>query len=105
MALTIEQLSNAIRTQAGNVTAAAEALGITRWALQKRIIKSVELQQLVKEQREALVDMAESAARKKIKEGDTAMIIFTLKTQGKERGWREGPTGDENDPIHIRLDK
>lgn len=105
MALSIEQLAHAIREKAGNVTDAAQALGITRWALQKRIIKSAELQQLVKDERSALVDMAESAIRKKIREGDTASIIYTLKTQGRERGWAEGPTGNADDPIHIKLDK
>jgi len=105
MALTIKQLAHAIQSKAGNVTDAATALGITRNGLQKRIAKSAELQQLVKDEREALVDMAESAIRGKIREGDTASIIFTLKTQGRERGWGEGPTGDANNPIHIRMDK
>lgn len=105
MGLTIKQLSHAIQAKAGNVTEAAQALGITRRGLQKRIAKSVELQELLKDERESMVDLAESALKKKIKEGDTASIIYTLKTQGRERGWAEGPTGDANDPIHIRLDK
>lgn len=105
MALTIEQIASAIRAKDGNITDAASALGVTRDAINKRIAKSVELKRLVADAREELVDLAESEARKQIKQGNTAIIIFTLKTQGKERGWREGPSGDENDPIHIKLDK
>lgn len=105
MGLSIEQLAHAIQSKSGNVTAAAASVGITRDGLQKRIAKSAELRQVLKDEREALVDMAESAIRGKIREGDTASIIFTLKTQGRARGWGEGPTGDANDPIHIRMDK
>lgn len=89
MALTIKQITHALRAKSGNVTEAAQGLGITRYGLQKRIARSDELRQLVQDEREAIVDMAESAIRGKIREGDTASIIYTLKTQGGARGWSE----------------
>lgn len=105
MAYTVEQLAQAIRATAGNVSEAAVGLGMSRFGLQKRIAKSAELSQILADERESIVDLAESGLRKRIKEGDTTAMIFTLKTQGRKRGWGEGPTGDADDPIHIKLDR
>lgn len=105
--LTIEQIAHAIEKKAGNVSDAARALKVTRRALYKRIDDSEELQQVLKDARETLVDVAESQLLKQIKRGNTAAIIFTLKTQGKERGYVERTeiTGKDGEEIAIRLDK
>lgn len=107
MALSIKQLAEAIEKNGGNVTKAAKALKITRWALQKRIAKNTELQQAVADAREEMVDIAESEALKQIKLGNTAMIIFTLKTLGKERGYveRQEITGKDGGDIMVKLDR
>lgn len=106
MTLKVKQLAEAIEKNGGNVTEAAKALGITRWALQKRIAKNKELQQVVSDAREQMVDLAESEARKQIKQGNTAIIIFTLKTLGKERGYVERTeiTGKDGGDIMIKMD-
>ena len=54
------QIEDAIRKSAGNITAAARGLGVGRTALHARIAKSPDLQRVLQEEREALVDMAES---------------------------------------------
>lgn len=106
MALTVKQLAEAIEKCGGNVAEAARSLKVTRWALQKRIANNKELQQLVADAREETVDLAESMAKQQIREGNTAMIIFTLKTLGKERGYveRQEITGKDGD-ILIKLDR
>lgn len=101
--LTTEQIADAIKKKAGNITEAAKALNVTRRALYKRIDADEELQQLVTDEREALVDMAESEARKQIKKGNTAIIIFTLKTLGKNRGYVERIEQEHSGEISTRI--
>ena len=97
---TAAQVKDAIRKSAGNVTAAATGLGIGRTALHRRIARSPELQLALQEEREALVDMAESALRAEVLARNMTAIIWTLKAspEAKRRGWSErqelaGPDG------------
>lgn len=87
--LTNEQIADALKKKAGNISAAATALKVTRQTLHNHIKDDADLQQIVTDAREAMVDVAESEALKQIKLGNTAMIIYTLKTQGKSRGYIE----------------
>lgn len=94
------QVEDAIRKSAGNVTAAARGLGVGRTALHARIAKSPELQRILQEERESLVDMAESALRAEVLDRNMTAVIWTLKAspEAKRRGWGErhelsGPGG------------
>ncbi len=96
----VVQIEDAIRKSAGNVTYAAKALGVGRTALHARIAKSPDLQRALQEEREALVDMAESALRAEVLDRNMTAIIWTLKAspEAKRRGWSErhelgGPDG------------
>ena len=96
----VVQIEDAIRKSAGNVTYAAKALGVGRTALHARIAKSPDLQRVLQEEREALVDMAESALRAEVLDRNMTAIIWTLKAspEAKRRGWSErhelgGPDG------------
>lgn len=55
------------------------------------------------EPKESFKDFVENAAVKKIKEGDTAMIIFAAKTKLKDRGWveRQEITGADGDKLNA----
>jgi hypothetical protein len=101
------QVEDAIRRSAGNVTAAARGLGVGRTALHARIAKSPDLQRVLQEEREALVDMAESALRAEVLDRNMTAIIWTLKAspEAKRRGWSErhelgGPDGG---PVLIQM--
>ncbi len=104
----VAQCADALRKAAGNVTAAARGLGIARTSLHQRIAKSPELQRVLQEEREALVDMAESALRAEVLERNMTAVIWTLKAspEAKRRGWSErheigGPDGG---PLAFRDD-
>lgn len=103
--LTVEQIAHALQQKAGNITDAAKALKVTRQALHKRIREDEVLQAVVTDARETLVDIAESQALKQIKRGNTAMIIFTLKTLGKDRGYVERQEIEHSGDIMINLDR
>lgn len=102
--LTVEEIARVLEKKAGNISEAARALKVTRQALHYRIGKDETLQQIVIDAREAMVDVAESEALKQIKLGNTAMIIFTLKTVGKSRGYveRQEITGADGGPLVVK---
>lgn len=107
---TIAQCADAIRKATGNVSAAARGLGIARTSLHQRIAKSAELQRVLQEEREALVDMAESALRAEVLERNMTAVIWTLKAspEAKRRGWGErqeiaNATDEKGDAIPFRI--
>lgn len=89
--LSVEIISQALWEAFGNVTVAASILECERAHLNKRVLKEPELSQARADGLSRLVDAAESALLSKIREGDTASIIFALKTQGRGQGWEEKP--------------
>ena len=101
------QIEDAIRKSAGNVTAAARGLGVGRTSLHARIAKSPQLQQVLQEEREALVDMAESALRAEVLDRNMTAVIWTLKAspEAKRRGWgeRQEVAGINGQDIAIRV--
>lgn len=87
--LTVQQIEEALKAKAGNIAAAARDLGVARTTIYRQIERSVGLQELLTDTREELVDIAESALRREVLNGNITAIIFTLKTQGKARGYVE----------------
>lgn len=75
----------------GNISATCRAVGISRPTFYLYKKEDAEFAQALKdaEPDEVLVDLAEEHLAKKIEAGDTAAIIFTLKTKGKPRGYVE----------------
>lgn len=80
---------DAIRRAEGNLTAAAEALGVSRSTIYRYVTDRATVKEALDETRESLIDTAENQLAKKIKSGDMTAIIFFLKTQGKSRGYVE----------------
>src|SRR6187551_1816238 len=92
---TRQKFLDAFETTCGNVSASCEYAGISRQTYYRwlRSLTAVNIQFRDRLSRikpnDRLVDLAESRLIQKIAEGDIAAIIFTLKTKGRERGWRE----------------
>lgn len=104
--LTAAQIEHALRQANGNVAYAARELGVARWTLVRHISRSEHLKQVVTEAREEMVDIAETALRKQIEQGNIAAIIFALKTVGRPRGYVERTEhevgGFQGGPIILR---
>ncbi len=75
--------------RAGNIALAARANSMDRATYYNWMANSPVFKKAVEDTKEGLLDFVESMAMSEIKKGNTAMIIFYLKTQGKKRGYIE----------------
>jgi len=102
-----ETIANALRKTGGNVAAAAQALGYERAALHRRITATPGLRDVLEQERETLVDVAESMLLKKVYEGDMTAVMYTLNNSpaAKRRGWgpRQEVTGADGGPLRIEF--
>jgi len=100
-----EDYIEAIKNNGGLLTAAADALNVTRKAVYDAAKRHPEVQQAIEDARERTTDMAEGKLAQKIAEGDNTAIIFYLKTQAKKRGYveRQEVTGAEGGELTVRV--
>lgn len=99
--LKIEEIEKALRMHKGIMSAAAKELNVTRSAISQRVSRSKKLQNVQKEIREKVLDLAESVVFGKMaQEMNLTASIFYLKCQGKERGYIENKNiGLENADV------
>lgn len=79
----------ALKASLGIVSEAAEACGVCRQHHYTWMKDDPEYREQVEAIVDMAIDFAESALKRKIKDGDTTAIIFYLKTKGKRRGFIE----------------
>jgi hypothetical protein len=105
--LTVQQIEDALKKTAGNISQAAKSLGVNRNTLYNRIHNAPTLQTVLQNSREELVDIAESALLRGVIEGNMTAIIWTLKASpaAKARGWseRQEVTGADGGAITIKV--
>ena len=85
------EIQTAIESSKGLVSYAAKALNVNRNSLRKRIAESVELQEFIDAEYEAVLDVAESSVFKALSERGSIGLkaaTFVLQTIGGKRGWR-----------------
>lgn len=104
--VTQDEIIAALRKTKGMKTIAAKELRIAYNTLVKYIGRSPVLQAVLSEERESMLDGAElKLYTKAVIEGDTASLIFLLKTQGKSRGYveRQEVTGADGAPQQMTI--
>lgn len=84
-----EMILAALEKSAGNVSEACKKAKISRSGFYLLKSEDPEFSKAVDDLYESVVDLAESQLIKEIKAGNTACIIFFLKTKGKHRGYVE----------------
>ena len=103
--ITLKMIEDAMQAKAGNVSEAARALGCTRRNLWARIARTPYLRGLIEDEREALVDLAESSLRESVRGREGWAVIWTLKAspEAKRRGWgeRREITGADGGPVQT----
>lgn len=72
-----------------NVTETCRAIGIERKTFYRWYNGDARFKKAVDDTSEVRIDFVENALNLKIQSGDTAAIIFFLKTKGKHRGYVE----------------
>jgi hypothetical protein len=100
-----KEVESALRSSSGNVTVAANGLGVSRNGLYKFIAKSG-LLDILDEARQSTVDIAESALKRAVINGEAWAVCFTLKTLGKQRGYVERVqqeiSGRDGEAIEVK---
>lgn len=81
------ELIKAIKGSGGLYSVIAATLGVDWHTVDRAIKESPDAQQAVSDEKETTLDMVESKALKRIKDGDGPMIRFYLATKGKKRGY------------------
>lgn len=101
---TYEQMEKALRKALGIQAIAAQMLDCEWNTVHRYVKKYKKLQDIVNQSKEVRLDIAESKLMQGINAGIPALIIFLLKTQGKDRGYveRQEHTGKDGEPIMIQ---
>lgn len=77
----------AIKGSGGIMSTIARKLGVTWHTADSWIRESEELMEALKDEKETILDMAESTLLNKIKEGDEQSAKWYLSKKGKQRGY------------------
>lgn len=94
-----EDIIHLIKYYHGNISRVADRLGACRSAIIKRINNSPTLKAHLEDARERIIDNLEECSWHKALEGDTSMIMFLLKTIGKNRGYSFDDKNQATDMI------
>ena len=96
---------DAIRNSGGIMSTIAEKLGVTWHTAKSYVDKWPETIQAFEDERNRIVDMAESVLVKSIRNGDTQDAKWLLSRLGKDRGYveRQETTGKDGDPIRHEV--
>ncbi len=84
-----KRLIEALQKTGCNISKSCEIVGISRTEFYRMKKEDPEFEKAVENVYEALIDFAESALLKQIRDGNTTAIIFFLKTKGRHRGYIE----------------
>jgi hypothetical protein len=102
--MTNEEVIGALCRFKGLVFLAAEHLGCTAGAIQKRIEANDEVRRIYREVREKLLDNSELKIYDAIESGDTELAIKHLERKGgKKRGWQQKSTIGDDESLRILL--
>jgi hypothetical protein len=102
---TAAKLADKIRESKGNVSAVARAYSVPRSTVYGWIQSSATAQEALADEREQVIDVAESILFKKIIDGDMTAVAYTLNNspEAKRRGWgnRIEHTGAGGEPLNV----
>mgnify|MGYP001354216675 CR=1 FL=1 len=96
-----KQFLDILSQNAGIISASCRAANISRFTFYKWYNEDTEFAEKVDDVKEMQKDLCEAQILKKMKDGDTTMLIFYAKTQMKDRGYSERieTTGKNGEPL------
>ena len=86
---TDDELIAGLKSAGGMVHLAARQLGCAPTVIYRRLKRSERLREVLEDQREEFLDIAEASLKRKVIDGEGWAVCFTLKTLGKSRGYVE----------------
>lgn len=97
----------AIKDSGGIMSTIARRLGVTWHTADSWIKQYNETRQALQDERETILDLAESTLFKNIKDGNSQDAKWLLSTMGKNRGYSERHeiTGQDGEPIEVTWQK
>ena len=101
--LTKSMLIKAIEGSNGIILTIAQKLKVDRKTIRNYLKKYPELNELLQEEKENILDFAESKLIKKIQEEDPWAIKFILLNQGQSRGYGDKDFKIEENPMSINF--
>lgn len=99
--LGVARVAQQLKLSRGNVSHAAQSLGVARNTLYSYINKSESLRQILEDERESIVDAAENALFAAVTEKQAWAVCFALKCLGKSRGYVERQEIDHSGRIGL----
>lgn len=87
--LTAQAVAQALRLHRGNISAAAQTLGVSRMTVHRYLQRYPTLRLVREEALGELLDMAEAKLVELVQAGDLRAITFVLRTLGRDRGYSE----------------
>ena len=99
--LKLEDVERELIEARGNISHAARQLGCARYTVQAWINRTPQLQQVLKDQREAMIDQAENALVMAIEQLQGWAVCFALKCLGKERGYVESQQVQQSGTVEV----
>jgi hypothetical protein len=102
--ITADQAIAALQASKGNVAAAARVVGYNRTSFWRYIAAHPTVKDAVTDEREVMLDNAESVLYRAVLSGEAWAVCFFLKTQGKSRGYieRQEHSGPDGGPIVMK---
>lgn len=99
--LKLEDVERELIEARGNISHAARQLGVARYTVQAIIARHPQLQQVLKDAREAMIDTAENALVMAIEQMQGWAVCFALKCLGKERGYVETQQVQQSGSVEV----
>ena len=102
---TPEQIIGALEESRGLIAPAARKLGCARDTIRRYLEEYEDIAQAIRDQREAVTDMAENALFQAILDREAWAVCFYLKCMAKDRGYVERAelTATNGAPVKIKL--
>ena len=91
-----------LRKNGGNMAAVARALKVSRVAVKKFVDRRPALLEIVRDLREAHIDVAEEQLHAAVARGEAWAVCFFLKTQAKQRGYFERAEVEHGGEVAVR---
>jgi predicted transcriptional regulator len=100
---TTEQVIKAIKEKKGIVSSVADTLGVSRLTVYNYINRHATVQQALQDERERMIDTAESALYVALSKQEAWAVSLVLKTIGKNRGYveRHEVTGKDGENLKV----